>query len=279
MIASLEFLAVMVDVLEDDTAEFVTVVLYPTIDILHITNNTAVQETAKESIWRVARACNILPMNVFLRREAAHVYAEMLSSLRVPGGSTINRGGELSDALRVAFALTWVLNELLKGRLEDGNGEKTRDLDQPATSSLIELGNILVDRLDVFVVDGLIPEEKTFELTKFYTALFDYLSFVFELERPDAEKSEKDRDRYLTHVSTADDTEDKKWPSPIENEIAQATGSKIQLSSKIIFRACYFLSNESLRVQISACESLARGFEFLSVCSDKVSKPRESHCL
>jgi len=67
-----------------------------------------------------------------------------------------------------------------------------------------------------------------------------------------------------------DGPEDASVVSSPRKERSRMAKATIRLSSDVIFRACYFLSNESLRVQISACESLTRGFHLLALCSKEV---------
>jgi hypothetical protein len=284
VVLALEFQAVMTSLLGKDTEEFVSILLYPTVDKVHSSRSSIVQDAAMDSFRSMASECGMKQVSSLLEREAVRLFADMLSRLRVPGGSSITRGGDAADTLAVASSLTWVLGEMSKA-----NSQESPTLGGSATlSGLVKLGNALIDRLDHFFLDKIVSEEETFKISEMYSAFFRYMKLIFERDANTLEGQE-DKENDISWLQLLSD-----FRKPCkevfggEGDEGDSTGdlhescsdmdggltinkTEIDLTSKIIFMACYLLSNESLRVQIGACESLTWGFQFLALIAKRVS--------
>ncbi len=286
VILSLEFLSTAAILLAKDMETLVSMLLYPILDKVHINNNSVVQEAARDAIWSIVVACDSPSVGCFLEDEAAHLFAEMFSRLRIPGGGT-TADGDMSETLAVAATLTWVLEEMSKGDSKDNS----QHLNKGAISILIDLCNTLINRVDHLSLDKKITEETIFQLTKLYSAILRYFMVFFEVydnhgedhpRNSDVNGSwlhclsmfEKPSSGFHNQASSEADPKESDY-----NKMCTGSGARlnigkpeVDLIGKIISRACYLLSNESLRVQISACESLTFAFRFLGSGCRKVRK-------
>lgn len=283
LVLLLELQAVMTNLLQRATEDFVSILLYPTIDKVHAKNSVIVQGAAMDALRSIAYACGVDQVSCLLQREAARLLVDMLSRLRVPGGATISRGEHATETLAVAFCLTWVCEEIVRG----GTRESPFLVDGSTVSGVVELGNTLMDRLDLFFVNKVIAEQDTFKITEMYSAFFRYLIFLFDRD-DNVEQGQEEENVgggswlellsvfHLPCKEAFGEEEEEDSEGSRHETCSDLTGgltiskAEIDLSSKIISMACYFLSNESLRVQISACESLAWGFQFLALTAKKV---------
>lgn len=276
-ILSLEFLSQAAVLLVNDVETLVPTILYPILEKVHIYNNRIVQEAARDAIRSIVFACESPSISEFLQSEAMLIFAEIFSRLRIPGRDE-------ADTWAIVATLTWVLDEMSNADFP----LDSQQIDYSAISSLIELCDVLMNRLDHYFLDKKIGETSTYILTKLYSAIFRYFMFVFEVHG-DAYEGHTMKDAtdgsWLSLLSVfetpAKGFEERLSSQECDGTTENGDGTKtrrkmkkaeVDLCSKIISRACYLLSNESLRVQISVCESISFGFQFLGNTCKAVSE-------
>jgi hypothetical protein len=242
----------------------------------HMNNHNLVQEAARDAIRSLAFACNEPSMGCFLQSKASQLLAEMQSCLRIPGGRSAP-DANAKETLTVAASLLWVLEELSKA----GDQGHPKNIDHSIISSLIELCNLLMNRLDhYYFVEKKMSERSLYLLTKLYSATFRYLTRIMHSDKSqvpethpvEESSSEPVPDEKPSNGFQEDEPgvkyDERTSPSKIQDDIRKAI---IELSSKIHFRCCYLLSNDSLTVQISSCDAMTIGFQLLALVAKVVS--------
>lgn len=286
----LEVVGAFSELLGEDVDTLLSSTLYPIVDKASHGNSAIVQQAALRAARSIARSRSVANLNEFLRRESHNLMASMLGRLRLPGGVQVPRDGDLEEILVISASLRWVLEEAVKA-----NSETTWDSDSAAVSSLIDLMTLLTERLDHLLLRKRVPEDDIYDLPHLHKACFDYLFAVFG-------GNEKARYCHRSKGTTTGSSQpwldllspfrkaslddfqapsgEEEGPSYDLNDTEETSVERLSVGmtevnfvSKIIFRGCYFLSSESLRVQIATCDSLSSGFKFLAfvACVHEVS--------
>ena len=283
LILSLEFTSVVVTLIEesdhDDSERLVQTILYALVSKAHTGHGKLIQDTAKEVIVKLAAVTRRESHSKLILDQCGMLFAEMLSRLRVPGGASMHTtgGGDAAQTFSVVFCLTWILEECTHVNQTDLLfGEQTNP-----TSTLLELVGQTMDRLDHHFLNRSVLEEEAMQLTRLYRSIFKFLKlFHCANNESSVDKREEQptnswlgllsvfekRTTNALHEDSVVDSEVDEEEPPIHPYYSSASRfgkASVRLSSDIIFRLCFLLSNDSLRVRIGACESLTEGFDYL----------------
>jgi hypothetical protein len=210
----------------------------------------------------------------------------MSGRLRLPGGMQVPGDSELEDTLAVSASARWVLENAVQKI-----SECTSWSDRAATSSMIDLITLLVERFDHLFLRKILSEDEVHELTLVHKSTFGYFlttfgtsndtMYSYRMKTPGNCFSQSWLDFLspfrkggfvLTREEPNSDPMDSAQNGTSEKSL-DVSMAEINFLSKLITRGCYFLSHESLGVRISTCDSLTSGFRFLAfvACKYEVS--------
>lgn len=279
MILSLEFASTMVNLMidhgADDSESLIQALLYPLLSKVHGGNGTMIREAAKEVMDSLAVCRGLQNRSRLIIDRCGTLLAEMLSQLRIPGGGRWNGRDDSEEIIQVAFALTWVLDECTIDRSELHDGEPTS-----TGSTLVELVGTLMDRIDHQFISRSMPEKVAFQLTRMYAAVFKYLKMLhFAVDDQKASVTgEGPANSWLKLLSLLERSPNEEFraSSAFDSDGDEGNSGRegvqrgifgkltVDLIADVMFRLCFLLSNDSLRVRIGACESMTHGFEYLA---------------
>ena len=151
-------------------------------------------------------------------------------------------------------------------------------LDKAKMKSLIDLISLLEDRFNQFSLRKLLSDEDIHNLAILHQECFEYLNMTYGVNRRTkytypSESAEIKAPwlNLLSHFSRSSTEglhpETDESLNPEELQTLDITMAEIELISKLFTKDNYLLSNMSLKVQVSACESLTSGYRFLAYVS------------
>lgn len=273
IVLMLEFASIFFELLSRDIGSIRSFVLYPIIEKANQMNNRLVQRAAQQAVLVLAKACQFDDINVFIYHEFSALLATMLGRLHLPGGLLVPANGDLQDTLAVLSSMTWVLKTI---KLADSEAYSL--LDKAKMKSLIDLISLLEDRFDQFSLRKLLSDEDIHDLAILHQECFEYLNMTYGANRrtlytypSQSAKIKAPWMNLLSHfsISSAEGLHPEKdeTVNPEQLQTLDISMAEIELISKLITKDNYLLSNMNLRVQVSACESLTSGYQFLAFVS------------
>ena len=271
----LDFISTFLELLPENMDSIRSTVLYPIIAKANQTNSDLVQIAAHQATLALSKACKIDDYNAFICHELSSLLSTMFGLLHLPGGLSVPANGDLQDTLQILASTRWILKVVKKVDFA-----RSPSLDKAQITGLIDLVTLLEDRFDHFSLRKLLSEENTLDLALLHQACFDVLSLNYGVKSRSLytfpSYSSGSNKPWLELLSTFFKPSSKAIHTSMStNAFERYTSiqsidinmSEIELVSRLITKDNYLLSNKILKVQISACESLAAGYRFLAFIS------------
>ncbi len=260
----------------EDMDAVVPTILFPVVEKASQKDVPLVQEAAMETLVAMGKCLGRKSTGDLLFLELHRLVAAMIGRLRLPGGLQTPGQNDAREILTIANALRWILESMTRTtfeiKMDDSKNER---------SNLVNLMSLLEFRLDHLIRQKNMRDDDFDTLCSLHKAFFDFflltfgvqIDYVYSYRMPGMEPKTK---KYswldaLSKFHTVSSTKYLHESFPVKNNagtnksrVLCVSESDVSLYSRIIARDCYLLSNESLKIRISSCQSMGSGFKFLA---------------
>eukprot|EP00980_Cylindrotheca_fusiformis_P001323 scaffold333_cov133-Cylindrotheca_fusiformis.AAC.49 len=262
--------------LGERVSKFRQMMLLPLVEKATTTNHELVKNAAEQSLAALANESALSSTTVLVSQYFNQLVSAMFGRLRLPGGMMVPVDGDLLDTLSLVASITWVLRVVASV-----HSQETCGADKMGTKGLIDLISLLDDRFDHLALRKLLSEENTYIFLGVHQLCFEFLHKAI---------GANDGSVY-SYPSERGCSKSKPWldllsnfrkpgvssfsqPAAEEADVGREHQTsldidlgEIEFVSKLITKDCFLLSNNSLMVQVSACQSLTSGYRLLAFVS------------
>lgn len=253
-------------------------VLYPVVARASQNSVEAVKAAAVRTLQTMGLVWGFETVQDLINEEQTRLVAEMVSRLRLPGGTEVPSQGDAEEILSVATSLRWTLT--VSSQTEKRVDQSGRSIAR--RSGLVDLMSLLEYRLDHLFLRKSLGDDDVEDICMLHKAFFDYFLFSFavndeavysykmkglerEPEQPWLDTLSMFRRATPQALGTTTIHElQKNAADRNAKQLLNITAPDIALFSKLLARNGYLLSYRKLKSRITSCEGLTSGFKFLA---------------